>query len=65
MDFFYTTDDMDEKGMGVRFDFADLPADRNLGNKVFNAVDIHGDWLRLQSAIHEITKQIDTQLGAL
>jgi len=64
VDFFYTTEDMDEEGMGVRFDIATLAADRNLKNKVFNAVDIHGDWLRLQSKIYEITKQIDARLRA-
>ena len=65
VDFYYTTKDMDEDGMGVRFDFAALAADRNLKNKVFNAVDIHSDWLRLHSGIYEITKQINTRLNAL
>ena len=64
VDFYYTTEDMDEDGMGVRFDFADLAADRNLRNQVFDAVDIHGDWLRLLSSIYEITRQIDTRLSA-
>jgi hypothetical protein len=64
VDFYYTTEDMDEEGMGVRFDFAALAADRNLKNKVFDAVDIHGDWLRLQTSIYEITKKIDARLGA-
>ena len=45
-------------------DFAALAADRNLKNKVFDAVDIHGDWLRLQTSIYEITKKIDARLGA-
>jgi hypothetical protein len=63
VEFYYTTEDMDESGMGVKFDFAALAADRNLKNKVFDAVDIHGDWLRLQTTIHEITKQIDTRLN--
>jgi hypothetical protein len=62
VDFYYTTQQMDEEGMGVRFDFATLAADRNLRNKVFDAVDIHGDWLRLQSSIYDITKQISDQL---
>jgi hypothetical protein len=62
VDFYYTTQQMDEEGMGVRFDFATLAADRNLRNKVFDAVDIHGDWLRLQASIYEITKQINAQL---
>ncbi|MGD2033273.1 MAG: hypothetical protein PVJ74_12420, partial [Gammaproteobacteria bacterium] len=35
VDFYYTTPDMDEEGMGVRFDFAALSTDRNLKNKVF------------------------------
>ena len=30
VDFYYTTKQMDEKGMGVRFDFATLAADRSL-----------------------------------
>jgi hypothetical protein len=64
VDFYYTTADMDEDGMGVRFEFQALVGDRNLRNKVFDAVDIHGDWLRLQRSIYEITKQIDARLGA-
>jgi hypothetical protein len=64
VDFYYTTEQMDEEGMGVRFEFTALAADRNLKNKVFDAVDIHGDWLRLQTGIYEITKQIDAQLSA-
>jgi hypothetical protein len=64
VDFYYTTEEMDETGMGVRFDFAALAADRNLKNKVFHAVDVHGDWLRLQTSIYEITKQIDSRLAA-
>ena len=55
---------MDENGMAVRFDFAELAADRNLKNKVFDAVDIHSDWLRLQSSIYTLTKKIDAQLSA-
>ncbi|NCF51053.1 hypothetical protein GWP57_05530 [Gammaproteobacteria bacterium] len=64
VDFYYTTEQMDETGMGVRFDFATLAADRNLRNKVFDAVDTHGDWLRVQTSIYEITKQINAQLTA-
>jgi len=64
VDFYYTTEQMDEIGMGVRFDFAALAADRRLRNNVFHAVDIHGDWLRLQASIYEITKRISTQLIA-
>ena len=64
VDFYYTTPDMDEDGMGVRFEFQALTADRNLKNKVFDAVDVHGDWLRLQTGIYEITKQIDAHLKA-
>jgi hypothetical protein len=55
---------MDEDGMGVRFDFAALVSDRDLKNKVFDAVDIHGDWLRLQTSVYEITKNIDARLNA-
>jgi len=65
VDFYYTTEKMDEDSMGVRFDFAELASDRNLKNQVFDAVDIHGDWLRLQNSIYEITKQIDTRLNTL
>ena len=36
--------------MGVRFDFAPIAADRTLKNNGFDAVDIHGDWLRLQTS---------------
>jgi hypothetical protein len=64
VEFYYATENMDEKGMAVRFDFAALAADRNVKNKVFDAVDIHGDWLRLQTSIYEITKQIDARLNA-
>jgi len=62
VDFYYTTDEMNEDGMGVRFEFATLAADRNLKNKVFDAVDTHGDWLRLQTRIYDITKRIHEQL---
>lgn len=65
VDFYYTNEQMDESGMGVRFDLATLAADRNLRNKVFDAVDTHGDWLRLQTNIYEITQQIHTRLTAL
>ena len=64
VDFYYTTPNMDEEGMGVRFEFETLAGDRNLKNKVFDAVDVHGDWLRLQASIYEITKQIDARLNA-
>ena len=57
VDFYYTTEQMDEEGIGVRFDFASLAADRNVRNKVFDAVDTHGDWLRLQTRIYGITKK--------
>ena len=63
VDFYYTTAQMDETGMGVQFDFAQLAADRDLRNKVFDAVDVHGDWLRLQSSIYEITKAIEAELA--
>jgi hypothetical protein len=64
IDFCFTTAEMNEESMGARFDFETLAADRNLRNKVFDAVDIHGDWLRLQTSIFEITKQIDARLIA-
>ena len=64
VDFYYTTDNMDEEGMGVRFDFDKLATDRNLKNKVFDAVDTHGDWLRLQTSIYEVTREISTRLAA-
>jgi len=64
VDFYYTTGDMDEEGMGVRFDFAALASDRNLKNKVFDAVDVHGDWFRLQASIYDITKKIDARLNS-
>jgi hypothetical protein len=63
VDFYYTTEQMDETGMGVRFEIATLAADRMLRNKVFDAVDVHGDWLRMQTSIYEITKQIDARLA--
>lgn len=64
VDYYFTTAQMDESGMGVRFDFEALAADRVLKNNVFDAVDIHGDWLRLQASIYEITKKIDSRLNA-
>jgi hypothetical protein len=63
VDYYFTTEQMDEEGMGVRFDFAPIADDRTLRNKIFDAVDIHGDWLRLQSRIYEITKEIDARLN--
>ena len=63
VDFYYTTAEMDEDGMGVRFDFDSLVADRNLKNKVFDAVDTHNDWLRLQSSIFGITQKISERLA--
>jgi hypothetical protein len=63
VEYFYTTDQMREDGMGVRYDFALLAADRNLRNKVFEAIDVHGDWLALQTDIHETTRQIGERLG--
>lgn len=64
VDFFFTTEQMDETGMGVRFDFAVIAADRRLRNAVFDAVDIHGDWLRLQTSIYEITRELGSRLDA-
>jgi hypothetical protein len=63
VDYFYTTDRPSEAGMGVRYDFAEMAADRILKNKVFEAVDVHGDWLALQTDIHETTSQIGARLG--
>lgn len=63
VEFYYTTEDMDESGMGVRFNFAELAADRDLKNKVFDAVDIHADWLGLQEGIYQITIEIEAQLS--
>jgi hypothetical protein len=53
---------MNEEGMGVRYDFAVLAADRRLKNKVFEAIDVHADWLALQTDIHETTRQIGERL---
>ena len=64
VDFYYTSEEMSERAMGVKFDFAELTSDRVLKNRVFDAVDIHGDWLGVQNRIYEITKQIDARLGA-
>jgi hypothetical protein len=64
VDYYFTTEQMDESGMGVRFDLTALAKDRTLKNNVFDAVDIHGDWLRLQTSIYEITKEIDKRLNA-
>ena len=63
VEYFYTTDQMSEAGMGVRYDFAVLAADRNLKNKAFEAVDVHGDWLAVQTDIYETTKLIGKRLG--
>jgi hypothetical protein len=62
VDYFYTTEQMNEAGMGVRYDFAALAADRSLKNQIFEAVDVHGDWLALQTDIYETTKQIGERL---
>jgi hypothetical protein len=63
VEYFYTTDQMNEEGMGVRYDFVVLAADRRLKNKVFEAIDVHADWLALQTDIHETTRQIGERLG--
>jgi hypothetical protein len=63
VEYFYTTDQMTEAGIGVRYDFAVLAADRNLRNKVFEAIDVHGDWLARQTEIHETTRKIGERLG--
>jgi hypothetical protein len=54
---------MNEEGMGVRYDFAVLSADRRLKNKVFEAIDVHGDWLAVQTDIYQTTRQIGERLG--
>jgi len=64
VDYYFTTEQMDESGMGVRFEFAAIAGDRMLKNNVFDAVDIHGDWLRLQTSIYEITKKLRSRLDA-
>ena len=64
VDFYYKSEQMYESEMGVEFDFPTLAADRDLRNKVFDAVDVHGDWLRLQVSIYEITRQIAERLNA-
>jgi hypothetical protein len=62
VDFYYTSEEMNEGSMAARFSFATLAADRKLKNEVFDAVDIHSDWLGLQTSIYELTKQIDARL---
>jgi hypothetical protein len=62
VDYYYKSDDMDEGDMGARFDFATLAADRNLKNKVFDAVDTHADWLKLQTSIANVTRNINIRL---
>jgi len=64
VDYYFTTKQMDESGMGVRFDFEAIAGDRLLKNNVFDAVDIHGDWLRLQTSIYELTKKLHSRLDA-
>jgi hypothetical protein len=63
VEYFYAKDQMDEEGMGVRYDFAVLAADRSLKNKVFEAIDVHADWLALQADIHETTRQIGERMN--
>jgi hypothetical protein len=63
VEFYYTTDQMNEEGMGARYDFAVLAADRSMKNKVFEAIDVHGDWLARQTDIHQTTRQIGERLG--
>ncbi len=62
VEYHFTTEQMDESGIGVRFNFSELAADRVLRNHVFEAVDIHGDWLGMQTGIYEITREIDARL---
>ena len=63
VDYFYTTDQMNEDGMGVRYDFAALAADREVRNGVFEAIDVHADWLAMQSDIYKTARQIGERLG--
>jgi hypothetical protein len=63
VEFYYTTDQMNEEGMGARYDFAVLAADRSMKNKVFEAIDVHGDWLARQTDIHQTTALIGERLG--
>lgn len=63
VDYFYTTNRMNEEGVGVRYDFAALAADRDVKNGVFEAIDVHADWLAMQSDIHETTMKIGDRLG--
>lgn len=63
VDYFYTTDRMNEEGMGVRYDFAALAADRDVKNGVFEAIDVHGDWLTTQVDLYKTTRQIGERLG--
>jgi hypothetical protein len=64
VDFFFTTEQMDETGIGVRFDFVTIADDRRLRNAVFDAVDIHGDWLRRQTSIYQVTRELGSRLDA-
>lgn len=63
VDFFYASDSMDESSMAVRFDFAELAADRNVKNLVFEAIDVHQDWLNRQLVLRDLTRQIAARLG--
>jgi hypothetical protein len=65
VEYYYSSERMSEDDMAVRFEFAALAADRNLRNKVFDAVDVHRDWLDRQSEIHQTTQQIAGRLGIL
>jgi hypothetical protein len=63
VDYFYTTDQMDERVMGVRFDLQELASDRNVKNLVFDAIDVHSDWLKRQTSLHATTVKIAARLG--
>jgi len=65
VEYYYASARMSEEDMAVRFDFAALVADRQLRNKVFDAVDVHRDWLDRQNGIHQTTQQIAGRLGIL
>ena len=63
VDYFYATDQMNEEGMRVRYDFTALAADRDVKNGVFEAIDVHADWLVMQIDLYSTTRQIGERLG--
>ena len=65
VDHYYTTDQMNEDNVGVNFKFSEMVGDRVLKNNIYDAVDIHSDWLRFQDDIYEITQKIHKRLTSL